>query len=347
MKSVDYLVVGQGIAGSVLAFELIKRGYSVQVIDQQEGNSSSLIAAGLYNPITGRKMVLTWLAHQIFDYCKSYYDEMEAYFARKFHHSLPIYRPFINEEEIDLWSDRQQSDTYGPFVSEVFSKSRKIDHVDDPYGGIVLNRTGYVDLPLLLNTVRKWLIDKGIYRNEMFSYEEIKTDHGIAIYRDLKCKKVLFCEGTGVANNPYWNHLHFKPVKGEVIEIERKLDINFILNRGVFMIPKGHFCTVGSTYDHADLSTVPSQKGINTIIDRLKKIFSGPIVVINSRAGIRPATKDRRPYIGLSIQKHIGIFNGFGTKGVSLVPYFASMFVDFLEERGELIADVLPDRHTT
>src|SRR5690606_14851299 len=63
---VDFLLVGQGIAGTLLSYRLIKNGKRVHVIDQPEKNTCSRVAAGLFNPVTGRNLVKTWHADQIF-----------------------------------------------------------------------------------------------------------------------------------------------------------------------------------------------------------------------------------------------------------------------------------------
>ena len=62
MQKIEVLIVGQGLAGSLLALELEKRGRKIHVVDNNPSTSSSKVAAGLYNPITGRKMTKTWMA---------------------------------------------------------------------------------------------------------------------------------------------------------------------------------------------------------------------------------------------------------------------------------------------
>jgi glycine/D-amino acid oxidase-like deaminating enzyme len=58
-------------------------------------------------------------------------------------------------------------------------------------------------------------------------------------------------------------------------------------------------------------------------------------------AGVRPATADRRPLLGLHPAfPCMGIFNGLGTKGVSIAPYFAAHFADLLLENKQLDQEV-------
>ena len=53
--------------------------------------------------------------------------------------------------------------------------------------------------------------------------------------------------------------------------------------------------------------------------------------IIQQYAGVRPATIDRKPFIGLHpLYPQLGIFNGFGGKGSLHIPRAARMFVDQL-----------------
>ena len=107
MHKRDILIVGQGLAGSLLALELEKRGKKVMILDNNPSLSASKVAAGLYNPITGRKMVKTWFADELFPNLSKFYQDLEKKIDAKFHFSKTIYRPFNNIEEQNDWSVRK------------------------------------------------------------------------------------------------------------------------------------------------------------------------------------------------------------------------------------------------
>jgi len=66
-----------------------------------------------------------------------------------------------------------------------------------------------------------------------------------------------------------------------------------------------------------------------------------PFDVVDHWAGIRPASSDRRPLIGVHPKhKSVMIFNGMGSKGVMLAPYFARQLIKFMEEGEKLDATV-------
>ena len=95
----DYLIIGQGLAGTILSHTLLKNGKNVLVINQNEEKSSSNVAAGVYNPVTGMRMVKTWLADELFDFVPTFYGELERLLQEKFLVCGLIYKPFINVEQ--------------------------------------------------------------------------------------------------------------------------------------------------------------------------------------------------------------------------------------------------------
>lgn len=341
MKKVDYLIVGQGIAGSVLALELLKADKEIFIINRETENTSSNKAGGLYNPITGRNMVKTWLADELFSGLEQYYQSLETLLEANFLFPKPIYRPFFSFEEQNDWQGRAPNTDYAMFVKQIHSNSLNVSGVEDTFGGLELNVCGSVDLPILVGASRKYFINKGVYLSEVFDYDAMEESGKGYIYKDFFAKRVIFCEGPEAIKNPYTKHLPFKPVKGELIDIKTDLPTNRILNRSVFMLPKNGIFRVGSTYDHSSLDYEPTEAGKKNIEARLGKLYRNDYQVVGQSAGVRPATFDRRPFIGfLSRHKNIGVFNGFGTKGVSLVPFFATQYVNYLLGKGDLYPDV-------
>ena len=187
----------------------------------------------------------------------------------------------------------------------------------------------------------------GCYKNETFDYKNFEELEANIRYKDIEATKVVFCEGPDVLSNPYFKELPFKLVKGEVLDVQIELSTERIVNRSVFMLPRHGLFKVGSTYDHSVLNHEPTARGKKDICDRMGKIYAGKYEVVGHKAGIRPATYDRRPLIGLTGKYgSVGIFNGFGAKGVSLVPFFATQYVNYLLRKSELHEGVSLNRLT-
>ncbi|MEM9897229.1 MAG: FAD-dependent oxidoreductase, partial [Bacteroidota bacterium] len=199
------------------------------------------------------------------------------------------------------------------------------------FGGILIKHAGYVRVNELIASFRKRLLQEKRLIEEDFDFEKIIMTENEVLYKSHRASKIIFCEGP-LSKNPWFRFLKFRPVRGEIMDIECNLPRDWIINQGVFIIPKDGFCTVGATYDHQILEFKPQESGISILEDRLKKLYGGTYTIRSKRAGVRPATFDRKPFIGLHPNhKTLGIFNGFGSKGVSLAPYFARYFVKVLE----------------
>jgi glycine oxidase len=339
---IDFLLIGQGLAGTALSFRLLEKNKRIVVLDSPKGNNSSRIAAGLYNPVTGKKMVRTWLADLLFPEIEPFYEKMENLTGKKFLVRKNIFRPFLSVEEQNEWMGHSGDPLLQPFVEKIHTE-QLYREVNNPFGGVMLKNSGYLDINSLLDTYSDYLIKKGILLQEVYEEESLEiTDKGIK-YKDINARGVIYCNGLGAMKSKFFSELPFAPVKGEILDIKQEFYPEAIINRGIFRIslPNG-LQRVGSTYSWHDLDQGPTERGKNELFEKLEKlILIDKKQVIHHKSGIRPATKDRRPFLG----KHPGfesvyIFNGFGAKGVSLVPYFSKMMTEFLIESQEIQKEV-------
>jgi glycine/D-amino acid oxidase-like deaminating enzyme len=328
-----YTIVGQGLAGSILAYMLMKEGQEVQIFDSEEIPSSSKIAAGIYNPVTGRKLVKTWLADKIFPFLENFYPQLEKELNAKFFHPIPIYRPFVNEESQRFFKSDHVPDDFSDFATLEFENINHQNIVNSQLGGVITKHSGWVDLKVMLEAFRRYFLEKGVL-------EMVTGDYNNSIAAN---HRVIYCEGFNAINNPYFNYLPFSPVKGELLDIEiQNINIQEIINQGAFVIPLGDdIYRLGATYSWHELDFIPTEQGKADLTEKYQKLMKPEMKILSHRAGVRPATKDRRPFIGIHPElENLGIFNGLGSKGVSLAPYFAKQFVNFLVNKKELHPEV-------
>ena len=344
---VDYLIVGQGIAGTVFCEHVLKAGKSVAIIDDPALSNSSRVAGGLYNPITGRKMVKTWNCDQLFGYLEPFYQELEEKLATRFLIEKPIYRPFLSTEELNEWMGKSAEEAFIPYINEIKSTPAYFKDIYDPHGGILLNQCGYLDTATMIKAYGRFLQDSEItYRHEKFVYAELEVLANEVRYRGLSARQLVFTDGRLMGENPYFSWLPLNPVKGELLYIKTEHQFEVIYNRGVFVIPlSGGICKVGATYDHQNLDESVTSKGKEELKHRLRQLVKFDFEVIDQKAGIRPATIDRKPFVGVHPQhERLAIFNGLGTKGVSLAPFYAKQLLDCLEFGGQIDAEVNIER---
>ena len=344
---VEYLLVGQGLAGSILSYQFLQAGKEFLVIDDGNRPSSSAIAAGIFNPITGRKMVKTWLADELFPFLDSFYPQLADFLGVSCYHPLPIYRPFFSIEEQNEWMAKWDEPGYQRFIKSIQSRSYFDDKINDPYGGLEVEGGGYVDLGQLTHAMRRLLNDKSLIYNDFFDWNNIKPAEDKIRYREIEAKNVIFCDGPFFADQHYFSWLPFRPVKGEILTIKSQGLPKTIINRGVFVLPLGdEVFRVGATYDWKDLSWQPTEMAREQIEHKLGSLVNTDYQVLDQKAGVRPATADRRPLIGQHPKwNRIKIFNGFGTKGVSLMPYFAKEFCDSLFKEKEIRVEANINRY--
>lgn len=343
---VDYLIVGQGIAGTVFCEHAIQSGKKVVVIDEPTLSNSSKVAGGLYNPITGRKMVKTWNCDQLFDYLIPFYKKLQESLGVHFLIEKPIYRPFASTEELNEWMGKSAEEIYKPYIKEVITKSTYGNHIKDDFGGILLNKSGYVDTALMISSYREFLISSNQYLSDKFDFTQLNiTSTGIS-YKGIEAKHIVFCDGRLLEVNPHFKWLPLRPVKGELLFVKTACDFNVVFNRGVFVIPLSDgICKVGATYDHENLSEQITSEAEIELLRRLKQLAVFDFEVIDQKAGIRPATRDRKPFVGIHpVHKRLVVFNGLGAKGVSLAPFYANQLLNHLEQGDDLDAEVNIER---
>jgi glycine oxidase len=330
---VDFLLIGQGLAGTVLAHRLIQNGYRVYLIDEPDPSSSSRVAAGLYNPVTGRKMVKTWEADTLFPEIEPFYTSLEKLLGISFLYPVPIYRPFLNIEEQNEWMGNSSRPEFLSYLEAIFTEPQ-IDCVNDPFGGVLLKRSGYLDIKSMLNGYGYWLRERKMLHNGVYDENLLRLDEGKGIrYEAIQAQAVVYTNGMAAKESSFFSWLPFSPVRGEILTLNLDFHVNEIINRGVFVIPlpNGHF-KVGSTYDNVDLTSARTDKGKMEILEKLSNLINLPVnSLIAHDWGIRPATRDRKPFLGMHPVHHqVYVFNGFGAKGVSQVPYFSTEMLNLL-----------------
>lgn len=350
MKKIDYLIVGQGIAGSILAYLLLKAGKKVLVLNQENIPNSSLVAGGIFNPITGKNLDKTWLADELFPHLRHFYQQLEIDLDIQFYHETNLYRPFANDQQKKHFLRLTDEFELDKYIKVDQNNTEKYPEIKNELGGLYTFWAGWVDVPLMLDGIRKYLIAQESYSEQCINYQDIVISENEVIYQNISTRQVIFCEGFYAKNNPYFHWIPFNPAKGETLIAKVKdYTIKEIVNQGFWIIPiDSEVCRLGSTYIWDELNWDISEHSRTLIESKIQAYLKRPFEILKQEAGIRPTTKDRRPFIGQHpLYKNLLIFNGLGTKGVSLAPYFAENLINFSENRKELIPEANIERFYT
>lgn len=343
----DFLIVGQGVAGSFLAWNLLQKNKDITIIDNNHDQSSSAISAGIINPVIGKRFSVDSDFDQYFLFAKKEYDRLEELFGRCFFESKPIVRLFKAQEEVDKWS-RKENEIGAQYLTQTFASGKYAPVLDDSLGSIVVGPSGMCHTKALLTAFKDLFLKKDSLLSDRLSYEEIVIEKEGIRFRNEAYKKVIFCEGYQAQFNPWFDWLPFNSVKGEILRIEmERADLpDAIINKGKWCVPLGgDEWAAGASYIWDDLDCKPTENGKQDVLNDLSGWIKKDMKVLKHQAAVRPVLKDQRPVLGMHPQEEkVGIFNGLASKGFLIAPYFANMFANYLDSMAPILEDVSINR---
>lgn len=288
-------------------------------------------------------MTKTWWAERIFPSLHQFYSWAERESGHQFFFPQPMYRPFLSIAEQNEWMGKSTDHVLRAYIGEVFTQSRYGNQIYDPFGGIVLKECGYLDVLAFIHSVKTQLISIDAYLPEKFDETLLELLPSGVRYKNMDAGKIIFCNGVATHQSSMLGGVPIRQLKGEtlVIELEEKLEL--IYNRGVYMVPmpeKNRY-KVGATYESKLITAETTLAGRAELEQKLNELLKVPYRIILQDWGFRPTTPDRKPILGgLPGTENVIIFNGLGTKGVSLAPYFSGLLVDWLEGKIEIPPEV-------
>lgn len=330
----DYLIVGSGLAGIAFAEKALHENKTIVLFDN-ESQSSSKIAGGLYNPVILKRFSEVWQAQEQLKLLDDFYQILESKLKIKVDYKIPILRKFFSIEEQNNWFAASDNKNLAPFLSlDLLSKKYKGIQSPFDYGQVL--HTGYVDTATLLDAYKEYLNQNNQLLQETFDYNALIIHTDCIEYKNVKAKNIVFAEGFGMHSNPFFNYLPLDGTKGELFIIKAPdLDLDVIINTSVFILPLGnHLFKVGATYNWKDKTNLPSEEGKFELLTRINEILDCDFEIIEHFAGVRPTVRDRKPLIGTHpIQERMHILNGLGTRGVMLAPAMAKALFEFIENK--------------
>ena len=349
MQSVDYLIIGQGLAGTWLSYHLLKLGKTLLVIDKFQENSASNVASGIINPITGRKLVKSWQVDTLLPFAKQAYQELEKKLNQQFWYDKKIVWHIQDNALLNDFMGRSATLGYEKYIGKIGRKT-DLKGFTNSLAYAEIEQAAQVNTSKLIACYRKFLQKNDLLISEKMNYEELHLQENSVVWRDVKAKKVIFCEGYKMLENPFFNYLPLTPVKGEMLVIEAEhLELHEKMSKKKrFVVPwqKENQYWLGSSYIRKYKNELPTENERNMLTEDLKNMINVPYKILSHRAAIRPTNLHRKPFLGLHPKyKQLGIFNGLGTKGVSLSPFYAEHLVGFLENQKTLQNEVNIDRY--
>lgn len=310
MSAPQWTIVGQGLAGTCLAWELWQRGADFRLLDREKGGASR-VAAGLVNPVTGRNFEPSARIAEFLPEAMAFYRVVEKLIQRKVWHPMPVLRLAASEKE---WQ-KIQAKCAQPDVARWVSAGPRPE--DGWLGAIELSGGGRLDTRVFLDGSREFFQTRGFYQ---------KSD---ASQGQDDCRTIWCAGAAGLMSGNYGPH---RCAKGEILSIEtRGWDESRIrVGAGGWLVPlgMGKF-KAGSTYEWEQLDETPTGAGRKRVLEIIHRLGGGDFRVVAHEAGVRPILRRSEPLIGPT-DGGGWMFNGLGSKGSLYAPGMARRLATWL-----------------
>ncbi len=317
----NFHIVGFGLAGALLAWELRKLGAHVTFEDDADKESSSRVAAGMITPITGKRLKPTWQRETLTTLALDTYRDIEVAYSVQLVRCWWLRRVFREEIQNEWFLQRCQNGEYNGIHVKSIPPGAYND-VQFPYGGFEHDGVYTVDITTLIDTLRNSISGETEPRAPFIT---------------------VHCTGHKALLNEHWRWLPLEPSKGEILDVRIPgLALDHILTNGTWILPMGNnLYRIGATHDWDDQSPEPTKHGREQLLAAARELTSAPIEVTRQRAAIRPSTKFKRPIVGIHpVHGQHAIFTGLGTKGALQGPWAARVLARHLVLNEPLNAEI-------
>lgn len=337
MNKQPLLIVGFGVSGLCLAKHLQENNIPFHIVSDTSQKASK-VAGGLLNPISLKRLKPVWKLEEFYPYALQFYRKTLS----KYVDFIPLMRVFSSIEEQNAWFEGMDTKRLAPYLSPKLTTEIFGVHSNFQLGEVL--HSAVVHLKNCLTNLKKELQQEGIFSNGTFAYNELKISEENIIYKDKSYTHVIFAEGFGVLQNPYFNWLPIYGNQGEYIHVKFQHKEKLPIIKGKhFLIPTSTegIYKFGATYNRSLTENVTTREAKEMLEEDLKKMLCIPFQVVHQEAGIRPTTKDRHPVLGLHPEHNkLAILNGMGSRGVVCAPLLAKQLLDLMFENKPVFKEV-------
>lgn len=310
--AVDVLIVGQGLAGTLLAWELERVGISFALADAGHERAATMAAAGIINPITGRRLVPSWRIGALRPAAAVVWRDLAATLGVTLWHEMRVRRIFADAREREIFGAKQARGELAPYAGAADAL------------GFWIEGAARVEMAALLAAARARWQRAGRLR-------ETAIDLGAEAGRHAL---VIDCTGAAAAQREEFSFVPWEFSKGEVLTLAADgLAPDVVLNRRHWITPVGAGAAwVGARHAPGERDARPSAAARETLERSARELLGErAFTVTGQRAGVRVNLPDKRPVAGRHpARERIGVLNGLGSKGGLWAPFLAREWVEHL-----------------
>lgn len=331
--TVDYIIIGQGISGTWLSYYLLKENKRIVVIDDKAGQSTSSAAGGLINPVTGRRVVTTWMAEELMPFVWEEYNalgkllDVEAIVQKNI-------LVFPGAPDLQQAFQNRMNEQNSYITTTSIDQTELRGQFNFPFDVFEIAPCYVVQMRALLQAWRSYLAGKAILQKEVFNESQFVFTEGAVRYKNIIAQKIIYADGVAAAESSYWQNLPFVKNKGQALIIGSKhLDkaCTYKFGHLTLVYLTGGLWWAGSSNELEFSVAGPTEDFRQKTVMQLKTILKQPFTIEDHWAALRAATVERRPFAGIHpVYNQLAILNGMGSKGCSLAPWFAKELAENL-----------------
>ena len=342
MPQHPFLIVGQGLAGSLVALSLLERGAAVTVVDDGAADAPSRVTPGLATPIAGPRLTFPPSGADSTDGSWRRYRDLERQLGRPLLTAHQILHAAGSRQELEQFQKRKRDPVFARWLGTQFSAGAHDGLLADPWGGFEI-QGGQVNVPALLDTAAAVLRERGALQPGRVEPAGLAMEGGYVAWQGERYREVIFCDGPAGADNPWLAGVGLQRVPGEVLTVRPAHPVprHIYHGRAGYLAPQpgqhGLF-RLGATYGTPNTPAQATAAGREGLLSQLPRLLSRPprMEVVDHLAGTRPATPQRCPVLGRIPGQPAAVLNGMGARAMLQAPYLADCLAAHLVEDAPL-----------
>ncbi len=324
----DYLIIGSGIAGTLLSYELILKGKSVIVIDDNSTQNASTVAGAVLNPVNIKQWNLAIDYGQYISQALHTYESLQALL------NIPV----ISEIPVIVFNDDagKKNDAVATYIHPLSAEETKLTTTCFSSNSFLkkITPSWQIHSITLLSAWKKHLLSKSSFISGHFDAREVNFSKHSVVYKNISAEKIIFCEGASGINNLFFTDAPFTRNRGEALLLSiPELPQHNIYHSSIRLVPTNDqlfWCGSNYIWNYTNLDAgLEWQK--QTVI-KLKQWLKLPFTIEKHIVAERPTTAGQKPLMLVHDQLPAAMFNGLGTRGFLIAPLLAKQFAEKLTD---------------
>lgn len=369
IRTCDVAVIGGGLVGTALAYELVSRGLDVVLVDRHHEGRATDAGAGILSPETFLDPDDRWaeLARAAGEHHRELTRRVAEDGAGGTGHEVCGLIKLSTSPGEDDWlsmaADFAQKRSPGVVSAIDPEEAVRMFPPLAPVRAALFNpNAARIDGRLATGAITKAAIERGMGRldGEVTSLQ-LGNEKALGVVTNsgaVATGSVVIAGGawsSGFAEQLRTN-LPITPLKGQIVhmtlphtETAHWPIVQPVFSHYLVPWPGGRVACGGTLEADAGYDTTPTAGGLHELLREGLRTAPGlaRATVSEVRVGLRPACRDDRPVLGrLSGWSNVYVATGHGTEGLLLGPYTAALVADSICSNtvDELLAGLSPSR---